>query len=246
MKYLYYILAITICSSVFFAYFLFGGKQTSVDEPVLIVNDRTISKKEYGQPVADRMDKSETEGDYLESVITRELLIQEAKRQGIDKEEKFRQSIQSFYEQSLVKILMDRQYEKLKVDLSNKEIEEYRTWLKSGVTFTLLYYKSRTDQENNKTFKEEVLSGPYGEFSEPIRQQLFGLKPGEKRFLGQTGEVYQYIRLDKMEELPKVDLQQTATSQLKTELVELKKEQMINQWLQQLREQAKIVVLGSK
>lgn len=244
MKYLYYILAFVISSTVVCAFFLYQKHETPPDEVALIVNDRKISRTDYEQPVAERMSQDETEGDYRESVITRELLIQEARRQGIGREENFRKAMQSFYEQSLIKVLMNRQYAEFEVDLTDEDISRYIKWINSKVTFTLFTYKALEDIEKENFLHEEVRTGIFSRFSEFVRQQLFELQPGEKSLPGRSGDMYLVFRLDSIQPLDSQSSKhQSNPEQLRKELIELKKEQLMSNWLHGLREKAKIVVL---
>ncbi len=63
--------------------------------------------------------------DCVNSLITKELLLQESQREGIDKEESFRESIQNFYEQSLIKLLIDRKFASLHVTVSDEDVNRY-------------------------------------------------------------------------------------------------------------------------
>ena len=55
----------------------------------------------------------ENRQEFLKSVVVEQLLIQEAKRQKIDQEPQFREAIKNHYEQSLVKILLERKNQSL-------------------------------------------------------------------------------------------------------------------------------------
>jgi hypothetical protein len=83
----------------------FEGRPDAGKKAAIIINDKVITLDEFAgmKPSHD-----EHRADFINSLIARELLIQEAQRTGIDKEENFRRSLQGFYEQSLVKVLMDR------------------------------------------------------------------------------------------------------------------------------------------
>ncbi len=243
MKYLYYILAFIAASSIVCSFFLFRGSATPIEECALIVNDRKISRKDFEQPIAARMNKDETEGDYLESVITRELLIQEARRQGIGREETFRAAMQSFYEQSLVKVLMNRQYSDFSVDVTDVDLDQYTKWMNSKVSFTLFSYEKIEDIKKGTFANQEVRSGKIFKFSEFVRQQLYNLQPSEGTAPSRSGDMYLVFRLDTIEPGESTSEAHRATpDEFRAELAALKKEQLMSKWLNDLRDKADIVV----
>ena len=230
--------------SLIVAFFLLSeDKKDSSNEIALIINDKKITTDEYRHPPAARMNHSAGDEEYLEALIIRELLIQEAKRQGIDKEESFRISLQHFYEQSLIKVLMDRQYENLRVEINDKEISLYHKWLAGTVSFTMSTYTTHEDIKNGKPKAQESKTSVFNELSEFTQQQLFGLQPGQHsapvHFLD-AYLVFQLISIELPENTKNIQDQQEL---LRNKLSALKKEQLMSQWLNRLREEASISIL---
>jgi len=64
---------------------------------------------------------------YLDSVIEKEVLLQEAQRQGIDREKDFMKSIENYWEQALFKTLLERKSKEISglTHVYDNEIEEY-------------------------------------------------------------------------------------------------------------------------
>ena len=87
------------------------GKQPPGDY-IAKVNDRYILKSDLTKGRNVSLDSHDIKYEFINSLITKEVLIHEAMERKIDQEEAFRQSIKNFYEQSLVKTLLDRQLEK--------------------------------------------------------------------------------------------------------------------------------------
>ncbi|MDH4318325.1 MAG: hypothetical protein OEV64_08030 [Desulfobulbaceae bacterium] len=244
MKYLLYILASFMTMSLIVALFLLSNdRKDSSDEIALIINDKKITADEYRHPPAARMNHSAGDEDYLEAIIIRELLIQEAKRQGIDKEESFRISLQHFYEQSLVKLLMDRQYETLRVEINDEEISRYHKWLSGTVSFTMSTYTTHEDIKNGKPKAQESKTSVFNELSEFTQQQLFGLQPGQHsapvHFLDDY-LVFQLLSVELPDNAEKIGDKHES---LRNKLSALKKEQLMSQWLNKLREDASISIL---
>lgn len=64
---------------------------------------------------------------YLEGLIEKEVLLQEAQHLGIDREKDFMKSIESYWEQALLKILLERKSREISglIHVYDNEIEEY-------------------------------------------------------------------------------------------------------------------------
>lgn len=64
---------------------------------------------------------------YLRGLIEKEVLLQEAQRQGIDREKDFMKSIENYWEQALLRILIERKSKEISslTHVYDNEIEEY-------------------------------------------------------------------------------------------------------------------------
>ena len=64
---------------------------------------------------------------YLEGLVEKEVFLQEAQRQGIDREKAFMKSIESYWEQALLRILLDRKSKEISglIHVYDNEIEAY-------------------------------------------------------------------------------------------------------------------------
>ena len=64
---------------------------------------------------------------YLDGLIEKEVLLQEAQRQGIDREKDFMKSIENYWEQALLRILLERKSKEISglIHVYDNEIEEY-------------------------------------------------------------------------------------------------------------------------
>ena len=140
MKYLYYIIFAAVAVSVAAGYFL-STPQTPPPGAALIINDRVITSDELNKCYASIRPDIKDRDDFINSVITRELLIQESQRIGIDKEEAFRRSIQDYYEQSLIKLLMDRKSAALNVSVSDDELDRYIKYLNKKILLSIFSFE---------------------------------------------------------------------------------------------------------
>ncbi|OQX13532.1 MAG: hypothetical protein BWK76_16045 [Desulfobulbaceae bacterium A2] len=245
MKYLMYILVVILGGSLLSAFFLLRRPAPSAEEIALVVNDRRITTGEYNNLGAARTNHSEDDVFYRETVIARELLIQEGKRIGIDQEEDFRRSIQRYYEQSLIKVLMDRQFATLKDEATQADIDRYLELYGSVVSFTLLHHLHEGDKALSP-IRSESHKASFAELSSTLRTMLLPLSPGSASLPAWNGMDYESIRLDTVEPAaaplpPPEDL-----AALRQEITEARKELRMNEWLAQLRKNAVIVIPPKK
>jgi hypothetical protein len=65
--------------------------------------------------------------EFLDTFISRKLILREAERLGLDKDPKFLDSIQLFWEQSLLKLILTYEMKELAVNImiDDREIEDY-------------------------------------------------------------------------------------------------------------------------
>lgn len=124
--------------SLLMAGFLFGlglvlfGCTTQQEEPVVaLVNGRAITQTEFDIRWAELSDATraryEKEGGkrrFLDELITRELLMQEARRRGLDQREDIRDKAQRYKEQLVLDELLKDKLQ-TKVELTKAELDAY-------------------------------------------------------------------------------------------------------------------------
>jgi hypothetical protein len=109
-----------------------GGKPGDEGKPIAKVNDFVISEDScrremaasaYFQPIPglSYADKKR----FVDTQIRKELLIQEATKSGLDKGEAFRQTIERYWEQTLISSLVEQKSKDLEKDIlvTQEEIE---------------------------------------------------------------------------------------------------------------------------
>src|SRR6056297_2464487 len=121
MRYLYYIIVIVLLATAGFAFLRHEKASVDVSRPAITINDRIITENELQDRLAAKPHDM-TDQQYIDSLIMQELLIQEALKQNIHKEESFRRSVENFYEQSLVKILLDRKSRETDPEVTQQEV----------------------------------------------------------------------------------------------------------------------------
>ena len=121
------------------------------------VNDYSLTASEFNElflEVKVQEDTSLARQKFLGNLIMRKLLLQEAQREGLDKQKDFLKSIENFWEQSLLKIVIDRKVKEVSKDITvtDKELEDYyNKWLKDNPGTT------KTFDEIRKTIKLPLL-----------------------------------------------------------------------------------------
>jgi len=94
------------------------------------INNYSITQEEFEQAFRDSVfgmsDTLESRKKFLDILISQKLILQEAQKQGLDRDESFLKSIEKFWEQSLLKIALDKKTKEISssVYVGDKEIED--------------------------------------------------------------------------------------------------------------------------
>jgi hypothetical protein len=241
MKYIATILVIICSATLLTLYFVWPEKPLDSANVAVTINGRQLAKSTVAAEEARTGYHSGDHAALLDSAITRELLIQEAQRLDLDKEESFRLSLKTFYEESLIKTLMDRQYAGPTMDVSDAEIDAYLALYGKMVTFTRLPV---TDSPSPVLASDE---GPQNEvlfddLAEPLKCLLSGLKPGGYAMKFDTGNEQYAIRLDAITPSPTVETSLPQREHIRQLLADNKRQQQIGNWLNELRKKASITI----
>lgn len=244
MKYIYFIAAALVAASAALWFFT-ADDRPARQKAALIINDRVVSEAEFEKLYASRLPYYKKRDEFIDGLITRELLIQEARKAGIDKEEAFRRSIKNFYEQSLTKVLLDRKFASLQLAVSDDEVSRYRSLLGKRLQFTLFSADNKERAQNGEFRHGEQTEGLFDDLSDEMKYPLFLLKEGERSTPFRMGDRYFAVKLDRVTESrrPVADLSDAGIKKI---LMEWKKEKVINDWIEGLREKASIKVLTTE
>jgi hypothetical protein len=240
MKYLYYILAILIVITIGIALQL-SRLKIQISEPAVVINDRIISQKELDERMKTGSYQGHEKG-FLESMVTRELLIQEAVKLGINKEEAFRKSVENFYEQSLVKILIDRKFQSISPKITDEMIERYTTFSGKTLCMTKFLYRNNEDFENNTPQSTTEFENDFENMSDALKFSLLPLKPGEFSSPEQTGAGIVVYRIDRIL-TPANAHPMTDAKQIREFLTNQFKKKQFDSWMAQLRAKAHVQIL---
>lgn len=92
--------------------------------------------------------------EFLDNFIIRKLILREAEREGLDKSPKFLQDVELFWQQSLLKLMLDRKARELSINLAVDDSEVKK------------YYDAHRDAE----FSGKTLEEAYGQIKFLILQ----------------------------------------------------------------------------
>ncbi len=240
MKYIYYIIAIMIA---FFGLVAFGLFDTRVEisKPFLSINDRIISKDEFEKMLHANTSHAMSREQFIESVIDKQILIQEAIKMNINKEESFRQSVENFYEQSLIKILLDRKWDSLVVDVTNDEIAKYETLMQSRLFFTKMIYPGLKDAEKRTNETIEKLEIDFIDLSDDLKFMVLNLNIGESSKLKKTDVgIFVYMLDDIQKKEDPWEKEAFDIKRVSLFIQDKKKEQLLTEWTDTIRQTAEI------
>ncbi len=241
MKYITIILVIICSATLLTLYFVWPDKPMDTANVAVTINGHKLAKTTVAAEGARAGYHSADHTALLDSAITRELLIQEAQRLKLDKEESFRLSLQTFYEESLIKTLMDRQYAGPTIAVSETEIDAYLALFGKVVTFTRLPVDTSSIPvpTSDQGPQNEVL---FDDLAEPLKFLLSGLKPGEYAMKFDTGSEQYAIRLDAITPSSALPTTVPKREQIRQLLADYKRQQQIANWLNELRNKASITI----
>lgn len=123
-----YFLLIILCSFLFFC----TQEKRKENKKLAKINDYVLTLDEFQTQLAEemRLDKDfkltkKAKKAFLDQLITKEVLIQEAKRQNMDRKKKFIRAIQRYWESTLIRDLMELEGKKIeqRTVVSQEEIE---------------------------------------------------------------------------------------------------------------------------
>lgn len=236
MKYIVYILFIACLATLSFFY---SSEQRSHESDFAVrIDGRSISAQEIAtlkQQSPSLFPKAESLPD---SLIMREVLIAEALRQKVDQEEAFRHRIKTFYEQSLVKILVDRKLDSIQYTPTEEEVAAYANLQGRILSIDLVPLDAAGQSLTEGT---EHLQGPFLDFSVAIRMEILFLKPQiQSPPIDLFGQVYILVVQSISAKDPKLDSVDTKRDH--AVIVEYRRQELFTQWQESLVKQAKIEV----
>lgn len=130
-------MAVKWCALFLSVVFLFAtgcGPKSSVGadkDAVVTVNNYNISRDEFesefkASPYGET-DTPESRRNFANTLVDRKLILQYAQKTGLDKEETFLKTIERFWEQSLLKVALDRKTREIEAKITAPDWASKRT-----------------------------------------------------------------------------------------------------------------------
>jgi hypothetical protein len=238
MKYLFTILAFVILCSAVTLYYLLPSNLSESQDVALSINGHLFSQEQLDDQHRREGYHSEDSESSMDSLVTRQLLLDEAQRLGLDKEDAFRKALKNYYEQSLIKILVDRNLQSIAVDVSEEDIDRYISC--SGKMFTF----TRIPMAKGKLLEEQSRQNSvlFDDLSESLRLVLATLLPGERIVQFETGTEVGVILLNNIETVDGFEPVVYERSSVRELLGNYQKSFEIDRWINGLRKKATIIV----
>jgi hypothetical protein len=194
------------------------------------------------------------EQEQLDMMIDRKLIIQEALRQGLARQDSFVQTVKTFWEQNLIRELLDFKKKEFQnyLYVTEKEIKKYYDNLGKRVTFKVL--KSRNKQriddiyseiKQNKTVETDSwdIVGPvgYDDITSNVLYEAFELPEGQIK-ITEEATYYYLIMVVQKQDITRQPLE-TLRPEIKKQILAIKEQRLFDEWLKTERKNAKIKVL---
>jgi len=197
----------------------------------------------------------ETERDQLEVIIEKRLIIQEAVGKGLAREDKFVDTIQTFWEQTLIRDFIDLKKREFSSALAvtDQEVRDYYNHLGRRVTFKVL--KSRDKSVIDKAYervtkkgesldaKEYEVVGPvgYDDITSSVLLKSFDLPLGGVMKVEDLPDHYLVTVVNK--EAVALKPLETLRPQITERVIAMKERQLFERWFKEKRSGAKIDII---
>jgi len=213
------------------------------------VNERVITVDEIEEGYRESCAIAPVPADkkhFLDDLVTKEILIQEAKRLGLDREEPFRRSIQNYYEQTLLKNLTQSKMSGIKVSVSEPEIVSF--YKSMGRVYELRVITLPTEREANEAIRNfpaaraEKRMLHVDEIPPEMLDSVLALRVGEVSLKPvPCAGGYFVFRLEgyKKETVPPLD---AVREEIKKTIEGKKRQGEMEKWLEGLKKNARVTI----
>lgn len=238
---------------------LFSGCAKPPDKEIAAyVNNEPIYASELKREIA-RKAKSdltfkltpEAQREQLENIINKKLIVQAAMKKGLAQEERFVNTIQAFWEQTLIRDFIDYKNKQAQdyIFVTDQDINKYYDALSKRVTFKVLRVKDKRQAEGarkkyltDKDTSTWQLIGPLGyeEIDSTMLLDSFTSPIGEVKEIEDSANYYLVVVVNKEEVTVK------PLGEIKAEIEKraaiLKEKRLFEDWLKESRKKADIKI----
>lgn len=195
----------------------------------------------------------DTEQGQLDIIVDRKLIIQEALRQGLARQDSFVQGIKSYWEQNLIKEFLDFKRKEFQnyLFVTENEVKKYYDNLGKRVIFKVL--KSRDKQLIDDTYGDSKQNiavdveswdtvGPVGyeDITSSVLYDAFDLPPGQMK-IAEDAPYYYLVTIVGKLDVPVKPLEELRP-EIEKQVLAAKEQRLFDEWLKYERAGAKIEV----
>lgn len=227
-------------------------------EVVAYVNREPILASELKKEVAlkakrDPMFKvtPEAEYDYLDMIIDRKLIVQAAIKKGLAREDRFINTIKTFWEQTLIRDYFDYKKNQFQdyLFVTDDDVKKYYGNLSQKVTFRILRMEDKRaiDEAYKKYIKDKDIStwqvvGPLGyeDITSNVLLDAFEAGKGEVRKID-DGHYHYLIEVAEKEKITLEPLE-NIRSEIEKRVIAMKERRLFEDWLRKERKEARIKI----
>lgn len=149
------------------ALFLSGCGQCPIanvdQDAVVTINDYSISRgefeNEFKASTYGEVDTPESRQNFLNTLIDRKLILQYAQKEGLDKEANFLKTIEKFWEQSLLKVALDKKTKEIESKITASDWQVKRAEEAKAMS----NWMSELRQKARITLKDSASGNPAGQ-----------------------------------------------------------------------------------
>lgn len=230
---------------------------SEVGKVVATVNEESIKLEDFQREIALRSKQNpsykvtpQTIDEQLHTIIDRRLMIQEATKMGLVNNKDFVRTIQTFWEQTLIRELMKAKSHEWedRIFVTEQEVRDYYKKMRSMVTFSVIRVKEKADAgrilekaKQGAPLQWETV-GPvnYADNLFGIFNPAFDVPEGGKGILENEAEFIVYS----VEKREPVDLPpyEKLYGQIKNRILEQKRIRALDEWLKDVREKSDIEI----
>jgi hypothetical protein len=243
LKFIWYVVALVACFAALVAYHTI--KPHPAEKNIAItINQKHITNDDFNARFASvktsphNSDKQE----FINSLIVKELMIQDAEKEGIDKDEAFRRSIQDYYEQSLIKQVMDKKIKSLKVAVTDAEIDHFASFQNSTLTLTVFNAVDETAAKKGQFRSQELRTVRVSDLAGDMGDRLAALQTGGMTAPACSEAGCDVYRLDSAAAPPSEKLSAESRDRLRGQLLERKRQSAMDSWIADLRAKSDIKI----
>lgn len=231
-----------------------SGPKDDKGEEVASVNGSPIYMKDFmkevqtaSQRYPDKKLTDERLEEILHTMVDRKLLIDEAVKKGLSEEERFLESIKSFWEQTLIRELIESKNREWadRLLVTDEEVKSHYALMRSRVTLRVIKADDMKEAEAalpSISTEGELLGPLFVEdlsHSDPLLA-AFAMEEGAKAVAGSGDDFFAYEVVKK--EPSGVPPLEEVYEALKTSLLEQKKEKALEEWLESRKKAASIKI----